>query len=74
MSALEFQVGGNHYKDFAIQPLEYIHKNGLNFAAGNIVKYISRFDKKNGLEDLQKAKHYIDFMIEMYKPKEDQCN
>jgi hypothetical protein len=66
MSALEFQIGGNHYKDFAIQPLEFIHKNGLSFASGNIIKYIVRFEKKNGIEDLEKAKHYIDFMIESF--------
>jgi uncharacterized protein DUF3310 len=74
MSALEIQVGGVHYKDFPIPPLEYIHKNGLSFAAGNIIKYVTRFDKKNGIEDLEKAKHYIEFMIEMYKPLEDKIN
>lgn len=68
MRTLEIQIGGNHYKDFAIQPLEYIHKNNISFSAGNIIKYVSRFDKKNGIEDLEKAKHYIDFLIEMYKP------
>jgi len=71
VSTLEIQIGGTHYKDFAIQPLEYIHKNELSFAAGNIIKYVSRFDKKNGIEDLEKAKHYIDFLIEMYKPIND---
>ncbi len=71
MRTLEIQIGGNHYKDFAIQPLEFIHKNELSFAAGNIIKYVSRFDKKNGIEYLEKAKHYIDFMIEMYRHIDD---
>lgn len=71
MSVLEIQVGGNHYKYFAIQPLEYIHKNNIGFAAGNVIKYVSRFDKKNGIEDLEKAKHYIEFMIEMYNLNEN---
>lgn len=58
------QVGGNHYKEFAIQPTEYIIKNGLNFCEGNIVKYVTRYRKKNGLEDLYKARHYLDILID----------
>lgn len=67
MKSLEFQIAGNHYKELPIQPLEFIHKNGLSFAAGNVIKYVVRFEKKNGIEDLEKAKHYIEFMIESCK-------
>ncbi len=61
---LEHQEGGNHYKDFAIQPAEYIQKNNLNWCQGNAVKYVTRYKSKNGLEDLKKAKHYIDMLID----------
>lgn len=62
--AKEIQVGGNHYKDLKIQPIEYIHANGLNFLEGNVVKYITRHRNKNGKQDLEKAKHCIDLLIE----------
>ena len=61
---LDEQAGGNHYKDMAIQPTEYITKNKLGFIEGNIVKYISRWRFKNGIEDLKKIKHYVDLLIE----------
>lgn len=57
------QIGGTHYKDMAIQPIEFILANDLNFCEGNVIKYICRYAKKGGIEDLQKAKHYIDFLI-----------
>lgn len=63
--AKEIQIGGNHYKDLKIQPIEYIHANGLNFLEGNVVKYITRHRKKNGKQDLEKAKHCIDLLIEL---------
>ena len=62
--ASETQVGGNHYKDCAIQPIDYILENGLGYLEGNVIKYVTRHDKKNGLQDLEKAKHYIDLIIE----------
>lgn len=65
VSPLDRQVGGNHYKDKAIQPVEYIHANGLGFIEGSIVKYITRWRDKNGLEDLQKIKHYVDLLIDL---------
>lgn len=65
MSALDVQVGGSHYKDMKIQPVEYIHANGMGFLAGNIVKYVTRYQQKNGVEDLKKARHYIDLLIEL---------
>ena len=67
---LNTQVGGNHYQGFAIQPIEFIMKNNLSFPVGNIIKYCCRFDKKNGLEDLKKAKHYLEILIENYDTKE----
>ena len=52
-SALEQQCGGNHYRNMAIQPIEFIHANGLDFFQGNIVKYATRHKAKNGAEDLR---------------------
>lgn len=63
-SALDTQVGGSHYKGFKIQPVEFIHQNGIGYMAGNVIKYVSRYKEKNGIEDLKKARHYIDMMIE----------
>lgn len=64
MSPLGVQEGGDHYKNMPIQPIEYTMKNGLGFCEGNVIKYVSRHKSKNGLEDLLKAKHYIDLIIE----------
>lgn len=58
------QVGGDHYL-IPIQPIEFIHKNGIPYLEGNVIKYICRHRKKNGLQDLLKAKHYIDLLISM---------
>ena len=66
---LERQVGGSHY-DMAIQPVEFIHRNGLGFCAGNAIKYLCRYKRKNGKEDLLKARHYIDLLIEMEYPED----
>jgi len=62
--ASKTQIGGNHYSNMAIQPAEFIHKNGLSFIQGNIIKYVCRYKSKGGIEDLNKAKHYIDLLIE----------
>ena len=64
-AALDTQVGGNHYKNMVIQPIEFTHKNNLNFCQGNIIKYITRYKHKNGIEDLKKVKHYVDLLIEL---------
>jgi hypothetical protein len=64
-SALDKQVSGSHYKDKAIQPIIYIHANNLGFCEGNVVKYVTRWKEKNGIADLEKAKHYIELLIEM---------
>jgi len=59
------QVGGNHYRDFKIMPIEYISKNKLDFLEGNIVKYISRHRNKNGAEDIRKIIHYAELILEL---------
>lgn len=64
------QIGGDHYNKKAIQPIDYILANDLNFCEGNVVKYITRYKDKNGVEDLKKAKQYIDFLIKDYESKE----
>ena len=64
MSAYKKQIGGSHYKDMVIQPSTFINENRLLFAEGNAIKYICRHNAKNGKEDLEKAKHYIDMIIE----------
>lgn len=61
--ALKQQVGGSHYKDLPIQPVEYILKNNIPFIEGSVIKYVSRWRSKNGVEDLQKARHFLDILI-----------
>ncbi len=63
--ALATQVGGNHYKDMPIQPAEYCHKNGIGKLEGDVIAYVSRWRKKNGIEDLKKARHTLDIIIEL---------
>lgn len=63
-SSLDIQHGGNHYKGLKIQPVEYIMANGIGYMEGNAIKYITRYKLKNGTEDLKKAKHYIEMLIE----------
>lgn len=70
-SALDNQVGGNHYKKMKIQPIEYIHANNLDFLEGNIVKYITRHKFKNGAEDIRKIIHYAKLILELDYNKEN---
>ena len=65
MSALDTQVGGGHYKDMKIQPVEFNHANGIPYIEGCVIKYIVRWREKNGVQDLEKAKHYIDLLISL---------
>ena len=67
MSASNKQVGGNHYKDMVIQPFEFIEKNNLGYGVGNVIKYLCRYKRKGGIEDLKKASHYIDLLIDLEK-------
>jgi hypothetical protein len=64
-NALGKQVAGNHYKDLPIQPVEFIYANAIGYFEGNVIKYVSRWRKKNGIADLEKAKHYIELLIEL---------
>jgi hypothetical protein len=66
------QVGGDHYKSLRIQPAEFIQRNNLGFLEGCIIKRMCRYKSKGGMEDLQKAKHEIDLLIELeYITKEN---
>jgi len=65
MSANDTQHGGRHYKTCVIQPWDYIAANNLGFFEGNAVKYLTRWREKGGIEDLEKAKHYIEKLIEL---------
>jgi len=65
------QTGGTHYKGLAITPAEYAMKNKLDACQFSVVKYVTRFRDKNGLEDLKKAKDFIDMLIESEYPTND---
>jgi len=65
-TANDVQVAGTHYKDKAIQPWDYVVANNLGYLEGNIVKYISRWKDKGGMDDLKKARHYLDKLIEVH--------
>lgn len=63
--ALDRQVGGKHYKDLAIQPVEYNHANNLPYIEGAIVKYATRWRQKGGLQDIRKIIHFCELLIEL---------
>ena len=63
--ALSKQISGTHYKELKIQPVEYIHANNIPFIEGSVIKYISRWRSKGGVADLEKAKHFIEMLIEL---------
>lgn len=63
---LDVQIGGGHYKDFEIQPIEYCMRNKLDHCQSNVVKYTSRCKEKGGLEDIKKAIHYLELMAFFY--------
>lgn len=65
MSALQQQVGGDHYRARGIQPIEYIHANNLGYCEGNVVKYVTRWRDKGGEDDLRKAIHYLELLIQL---------
>jgi len=56
-------IDPDHYNRHAIQPIEFIMKNNLSYCVGNVIKYVVRYSYKNGVEDLKKARQYIDFLI-----------
>jgi len=64
-NALENQVAGKHYKDMPIQVVEFCHANNIPYMEGSAIKYLCRWRKKGGLEDLKKARHYIELLMQM---------
>jgi hypothetical protein len=67
--ANEGQIGGQHYKRLAIQPWDYILQNDIGYMEGSVIKYISRWRNKNGLEDLYKCRHFLNKLIEHEEKK-----
>lgn len=65
VSSLNKQVGGSHYKDCAIEPIEYIMANNLGYCEGNVVKYITRHAAKGGIDDIDKVIHYCELLKEL---------
>jgi hypothetical protein len=65
MSARDKQIGGDHYRNLAIQPVEYNHANKIPFIEGSIIKYATRWREKGGIDDLRKIKHFADLLIEL---------
>ena len=70
-NATSKQIGGDHYKNCAIQPIDYIVKNNLDFLEGNVVKYITRHKLKGGVEDIKKVIHYAELILELKYGKEN---
>lgn len=62
--SLKKQVAGSHYKELSIQPVEYVYRNQVGFFEGNVIKYVTRWRDKGGIDDLEKAKHYLEMLIE----------
>ena len=65
------QIGGNHYKKYVIQPVDFIAKNNIPYIEGNIIKYLLRWRDKNGIEDLDKIVHYVELLKEIEKFKNE---
>jgi len=65
VAANDIQEGGSHYKEMPIQTWDYIIANEIGYMEGNIIKYVSRWQLKGGIEDLKKARHYLDKLIEV---------
>lgn len=72
LDSLKHQVGGSHYKNMAIQPVEFIVANNLGFIEGNIIKYTCRWREANGVEDLKKIEQYVQILIEHCKNEKKQ--
>tara|TARA_R110000803_G_scaffold19688_1_gene51351 strand:+ start:2619 stop:2822 length:204 start_codon:yes stop_codon:yes gene_type:complete len=67
MSAFKKQINGNHYSKLKIQPTQYIIENKLGYIEGNVIKYVTRHKDKNGKEDIKKAIHYLEMLLEKYE-------
>jgi hypothetical protein len=66
----DIQIGGDHYKTKTIQPWDFIAANKLGYFEGNVVKYVSRWRDKGGVDDLRKARHYLDKLLEIEEKAE----
>lgn len=64
MTPLETQIGGTHYKSKGIQPVEYCMANDIGFMEGSVIKYVTRWKDKGGVQDLMKARHFLDMLID----------
>jgi hypothetical protein len=69
MSAFTKQVAGDHYKTLAIQPAEYNQKNHLGYCESCVVKYVTRHKAKGGREDIEKAIHFLELLLELEYPQ-----
>lgn len=67
---LQTQEGGNHYKNLTIQPIDYIYKNNIGFIEGCVIKYVTRWQSKGGIEDLKKAQHFLNLLIQFEQEKD----
>lgn len=65
MKATDTQIGGSHYKDMPYQPVKLIDKLELDYFSGNVLKYLCRYRKKDGIKDLEKARHYCELAKEL---------
>lgn len=72
--SLKTQIGGDYYTKLKIQPMEYSMANGLDACQHTIIKYVTRFRDKNGLQDLEKARHTLDMLIEFEQRELDSAN
>ena len=72
MSALDEQIDGDHYKDLAIQPAEYCYHNEMQALESSVVKYVTRHRFKDGEDDIRKAIHCLELLLELeYEDEED---
>ena len=67
LKATDTQIGGDHYKTMPIQPIEFIVKNKIPYREANVIKYVCRHESKNGKEDIKKAIHYLEMLLDDYK-------
>ena len=74
LSANEKQIAGKHYVCQTIQAWDYIVSNNIGFLEGNVIKYVSRYKSKNGVEDLKKAMHYLEKLIEVENERNNQSD
>ena len=67
--ALDYQIAGDHYRKFVIQPVEFCYHNNIPYLEATAIKYLCRWRDKGGLQDLEKAKHFIDLLIDFETEK-----